>query len=196
MAGQAAVGMGSRHGEPKGPICTLFLGCICSFFIGLSVFVSTESIFVQNNLFTYCFNEGKQFVGYSGMFLFLPGLLVNLVNPSLSKCRTQIGLRTATFISVACSNIIIWLALGGYFLLEYNQTEMADQFAIFGLEIVIGLCVSFCFASHTPLMSILPPSFYVAFSLGLYAPSTVVMLPASALAGDLCSCMVRNRTIL
>lgn len=169
---------------------TTFLGCVCSFVIGVSVFVATESIYIQDMLFTFCFDEGKQFAGYSGLFLFLPGLGVNLISPLCGKCRRQTGLRTSTLLCVVGCTLLTWGALVFFFLKEMMMGSDSSHVVAFGMEVVVGFCVSFVYASYTPLLSILQPKFYIAFTLGLYAPSTVVLLPAMFLAGDICLCEV------
>lgn len=175
--------------------CATVLGCICSFFIGLSVFVATESIFVQDLLFTFCFSEGKQFAGYSSLFIFLPGLAVNLLNPLFAKCRSNTGVRKSTFFCVLFGTLMIWGAVVYFFFSEMMHGPDSSRMIAYGMEAIVGFFVCFCYASYTPLLSILQQNFYVAFSLGLYAPSTLVMLPAMLFSGEVCSCTINTTKV-
>ena len=49
---------GAKSTDYETTCCQTIVGCLCSFFIGLSVFVATESIYVQDLLYTFCFYEG------------------------------------------------------------------------------------------------------------------------------------------
>ena len=52
----------------------VILSRICVFFLGLSAFPVTETLLLQCNLFTDCFDFGASYYALALLFLFLPGI--------------------------------------------------------------------------------------------------------------------------
>lgn len=182
--GEGLLTRGSKAVSCTGEDAVVF---ICMWVMGMSAFPITETLLLQTSMFTRCF-QWPGFYGVATVLLFLPGLLVQMLQNRYDKqIDTRFGARVTSSVRLVLGHTVQLLALAGFLVGLFsrggNEGTELDVLLVVSF-VVIGLGCSTVYGTSAQLISIFPAKFHPAFFIGTYSVS-VILAPYNAALGEL-----------
>lgn len=177
------------QGNHTGPPCAAedLVVFLCLWVMGMSAFPLTETLLLQTSMYTKCF-QWPGFYGLATVLLFLPGLLVQMMQNRWDKqIDTRFGAKITTSFRLVLGHCVQLASVAGFLfgLYALGGQENASLDVLLAVSfVVIGLGCASVYGTSAQLISIFPAKFHAAFFIGTYSVS-VVLAPVNATLGEL-----------
>eukprot|EP01043_Picozoa_sp_COSAG02_P040355 COSAG02_NODE_3260_length_7078_cov_6.096432_2_plen_547_part_00 len=177
------------QGKQTAPACAAedVVVFLCLWVMGMSAFPMTETLLLQTSMYTKCY-QWPGFYGLATVLLFLPGLLVQMLQNRYDKqIDTRFGAKTTTSFRLILGHSVQLVSVGGFLFGLYmlgDQENASLDVLLTGSFVVIGLGCASVYGTSSQLISIFPAKFHAAFFIGTYSVS-VVLAPVNATLGEL-----------
>eukprot|EP00042_Codosiga_hollandica_P043642 m.416254 g.416254 ORF g.416254 m.416254 type:complete len:552 (+) comp56611_c0_seq15:393-2048(+) len=166
------------------------------FFCGIGSFARCEAFLLQSQLYNICFEEGLDFYAKASAALFLPGVLVLVLQSKYDHAiDKRFGTLRANYSRVIIATIAtVAVTLGFILALFKNPSLVPAVVPLYFTLVVVGICTSLTYGAFAQIVALVPERFHYYFFTGTMCPF-FVYIPVNVATGNLCSVHSNNSTI-